>query len=600
MDLTIVFIIVAVAGIGAQWLAWRWQLPAIVLMLVAGVFVGPMTGLVNPDVQFGDILSPIVALAVALILFEGGLTLDFARLSDAESAVRRLVIFAGPLVWLMCTLTGHYVGGLSWASASVFGGILVVTGPTVVIPLLRQAGLKKRPSEVLKWEAIVNDPVGALAGVLAFEAASIILANHHLSDAIGQLVAGLIIACLAGYIAAQIIISTFNRGLVPEYLKIPVMITLVILAYGLPDQVLHESGLLSVTIMGIIVGNAHLPSLGELRRFKEHVTVILVSGVFILLAARLDFGMLASLSWRTYAFVFAVIFLIRPIAVMLSLIGTNLSMAERFFVGWIGPRGVVAVAVSGLFGVRLQELGVADGAILAPLAFVIVTATVFLHGFSIEPLAAALGLKSSRSRGVLFAGSNPLVLALVEVLHDLERPVIVADRNWFRLSPFRQKNIPVYFGEVLSESAEHSIDHNMFGTLMALTDNDDYNALICADFGPELGRNHVFQFATHKATAEVRKLPDTLGGRYLFNALTYDDALGILAQGGRVRATNLSEEFTLEDYLKKNSGAYPLMAVPEKGPIRVFRNNGELIVNSGEKLIALVPKQEEIVQEAEA
>ena len=270
MDITIVFIIVAVAGIGAQWLAWRWQLPAIVLMLVAGVFVGPVTGLVNPDVQFGDILSPVIALAVALLLFEGGLTLDFARLSDAESAVRRLVIFAGPLVWLMCTLTGHYVAGLSWASASVFGGILVVTGPTVVIPLLRQAGLKKRPSEVLKWESIVNDPVGALAGVLAFEAASIILANHHLSDAIGQLVAGLIIACIAGYAAAQIIISTFNRGLVPEYLKIPVMITLVILAYGLPDQVLHESGLLSVTIMGVTIlspssdgcHSSH-PSIGE-------------------------------------------------------------------------------------------------------------------------------------------------------------------------------------------------------------------------------------------------------------------------------------------------------------------------------------------------
>ena len=600
MSLTIVFIIVAISGIGAQWLAWRWKLPAIVLMLVAGVFVGPVTGLVQPDQQFGDLLSPIIALAVALILFEGGLSLDFAKLSDAETAVRRLVFFAGPLIWLFASLSGHYIGGLSWASATVFGGILVVTGPTVIIPLLRQAGLKKRPSEILKWESIVNDPVGALAGVLAFEFVNVLAAHHTSSEAVGQLISGLVIACIIGFVAAQIIIESFNRGLVPEYLKIPVMITLVIMAYGVPDLVLHESGLLAVTIMGILVGNAHLPSLGELRRFKEHVTVLLVSGVFILLAARLDFAMIAQLDWRAFAFVIAVIFLVRPAAVLIALIGTNLPMNERVFVGWIGPRGVVAVAVSGLFGVRLVELGVPDGELLAPLAFAIVTATVFLHGFSIGPIAQMLDLKSSRSKGLLMVGSNPFVLALVEVFQQFERPVIVADRNWFRLSTFRQKNIPVYYGEILSESAEHSIDHNMYDNLLAFTDNDDYNALICADFGPEFGRNHVFQFATHNTIADARKLPDTLGGRYLPNALTYDDALNILANGGKVSATNLSDEFTLEDYLEKNVGAYPIMAVPEKGPVRVFRNNGEVSVIKGEKLIALVPKQEVKKEEVSA
>ena len=599
MDLLIGFMIIAIAGIGAQWLAWRWQMPAIVLMLLAGIIVGPATGFVQPDLMFGDVLRPLIAVAVALILFEGGLTLNFARLADAEAAVRRLVIFGAPLVWLLASLAGVYIGGLTWVSATVFGGILIVTGPTVVIPLLRQAGLKKRPAEVLKWEAIVNDPVGALAGVFAFEIATLFFTHHSASDAFGQVIMGLAFACLLGVIGAQALIASFKRGLVPEYLKIPVMITLVLLVYGIPDMILHESGLLSVTIMGIIVGNAHFPSLGELRRFKEHVTVMLVSGVFILLAARLDFSMLAQLDWRAYAFVFAIVFLVRPVAIMISLIGTNLSVAERLFVGWIGPRGVVAVAVSGLFGVRLAELGIADAELLAPLAFVVVTATVFLHGFSIEPLARLLDLKSSHSRGVLFIGSNEFAFQLSNALAKLDRPVMVADRNWFRLKRFRQGGIPVYYGEVLSESAEHSIDHNVYENLIALTDNDDYNALICADFGPEFGRSHVFQFASHGNTPEARQLPDTLGGRYLAKSLSYEEALEILAQGGQIRTTRISEEFTLEDYRAKNPQAIGLMAVPEKGPIRVFRNGGEFTVNAGERLIALWPYVEEGINETE-
>lgn len=593
MDPLITFMIVAVAGIGSQWLAWRWQVPAIVLMLLAGIFVGPVTGLVDPMGTFGDLLAPIVGLAVALILFEGGLTLNFQSISGAENALRRLVYVAGPLVWLLATLAAHYIGGLSWASASIIGGIMIVTGPTVVTPLLRQAGLKRRPAEILRWEAIVNDPIGALAAVLAFEVVDVLGLHTQFSDALGRLSSGIFIALVAGFLGAQIIVQSFTRGWVPEYLKVPVMIVLVIVVYVVPDFVLHESGLLAVTVMGILLANAHLPSLGELRRFKEHITVILVSGVFVLLAANIQFSMLAALDWRAYAFVAALIFLIRPASVLISFIGTNLPMNERLMVGWIAPRGIVAVAVSGLFGVRLMQDGIDDGALLAPLAFVIVTATVFLHGFTIAPLARILDLRSTAQKGLLLMGSGKFVLELARLLIKQERPVLVADRNWFRLRDFRAQDIPVYYGEILSEDAEYDIDFNVYSDLLALTDNDDYNALVCADFAPEMGRGHVFQYASHRGVPDGRKLPNTLGGRYLQKALSFDDTADILAQGGRLAATKLSEEFTLEHYQAQNPDAIPILAIPKEGDLRVLRNEQEINLTHGEKLVALLPKPEE-------
>ncbi|MEM9269714.1 MAG: sodium:proton antiporter, partial [Pseudomonadota bacterium] len=374
-DPVMLFALIGVLGIGSQWLAWRLRMPAIVLMLVAGLLAGPVTGLIDPEASLEDLFRPIISIAVAVILFEGGITLDFRSLRDAGPAVRRLVFVGAPLGWLLSALAIRYGAGLSWESAAVFGGILVVTGPTVVQPLLRQARMAPRPASVLRWEAIVNDPVGALAAVLAFEVITAIYGTSTLELAAQHLAVGVFVASLVGYAAGYALAQAFRRAWVPEYMKVPVLFGSVLAVYASTDSVLHESGLLAVTIMGIYIANAHLPSLEELKRFKEHVTVILVSGVFILLAASLKVEMVALLDWRAIVFVALIILFARPVTVWLSLIGTNLSWQEKAMVAWIGPRGVVAVAVAGLFGTRLADLGVPDGAVLAPLAFALVAAT---------------------------------------------------------------------------------------------------------------------------------------------------------------------------------------------------------------------------------
>ena len=592
-DLGSAIALIGVLGIGAQWLAWRMQLPAIVLMLAAGVLAGPVFGLIRPQVQFGDALGPAVGAAVALILFEGGLTLNFKELQTARPAVRRLAVLGAPLGWLASTLAARHVAGLSWEVAAVFGGILIVTGPTVVTPLLRQARLDARPGSILRWEAIVNDPLGALAAVLAFELVAALAGEAGIGEALGHLAFGILAAAAAGYVAGRALAAAFRAGAVPEYLKAPAMIAAVLAVYAGSDALLHESGLLAVTIMGVVMGNAQLPSLGELLRFKEAVTVLLVSGVFILLAATLDADMIARLDWRAGLFVASVMFLARPAAVLLSLVGTELPARERAMIAWIGPRGVVAVAVSGFFGARLTELGVPDGEMLAPLAFALVAATVIAHGFSIGPAARMLGLTSSEPPGVLIVGASPWTAALAETLMKAGAPVLIADRNWSHLRHARAVGAPTYYGEILSEQAEHSLNLSRYGVLIAATDNDDYNALICTDFAPEFGRRNVFQIGRAEDEAEHRGLPVTLGGRALGAGGDHADFARRHRMGWRFRRTNLTEDYDFEAW-KADQPEGELIAVQGKSGALAFTSPGDPIApRTGAALIFFAPPRPE-------
>ncbi|MEL6792101.1 MAG: cation:proton antiporter, partial [Pseudomonadota bacterium] len=325
----LVFAVIGALGVGSQWIAWRLRLPAIVLMLVAGLAAGPGFGLIDPAAQLGDLFRPVVAVAVAVILFEGGITLNFRELGGDRPVVKRLVYVGAPLTFALSTLSAHYIAGLDWASATVFGGILVITGPTVVIPLLRQARLAQRPAAMLRWEAIINDPVGALFAVFAFEVAYALSGAVTAGEAALHLALGVSVASVVGYAAGRAVVYAFRNGLAPEYMKAPILLAAVLAVYASTDAVLHESGLLAVTVMGVIIGNAKLPSLTELIRFKEHMTILLVSGVFILLAASLDLNQMLALDWRAALFVLAIILIARPVAVGLALVGTELTAKER-------------------------------------------------------------------------------------------------------------------------------------------------------------------------------------------------------------------------------------------------------------------------------
>lgn len=585
------FALVGALGVGSQWLAWRLRMPAIVLMLVAGVLIGPVTGVFNPARDIGPLMSPIISIAVAIILFEGGLTLNFHTLSDAAKGVRRLVFIGAPLGWLTSTMALRYGAGLSWESATVFGGIMIVTGPTVIAPLLRTARLSKRPAALLQWEAIINDPIGALAAVFAFEVVLVLNTATTVQAAVMDLVVGIGFATLVGAVAGYGIARGFKRGWVPEYMKVPVLFALLLGIFGVSDYVLHESGLLAVTIMGIVIANANLPSYEELRRFKEHATVLLVSGVFILLAAQLDFSALAKLDIRAVGFIVLVIFVARPLTVLISLLGSGVPYKEQFLVAFTGPRGVVLVAVAGLFAERLLTLGFEDAALIGPLAFVLVAVTVVLHGFTLAPFARWLGLTGADVPGVVIIGGSTWTTAFAEALKKADVPVLMTDPNFGNLRGARAAGIPTFSGDILSEAAEQRLELISYATLVAATDNDAYNTLVATDLAPEFGRDSVFQVLRSHSDSARHQLPRTLGGRKFGPEETHAGLCSLIAQGWTFRITRLTEEYTLDDWRAKRPNAHLFARIDTKGAIKLVRKDEEVKGAPDVRIIALRPPE---------
>lgn len=600
--------LIGVLGIGAQWLAWRLQRPAIVLMAIAGLIFGPLLMWVfsmdfvqnsqtlhdiidavrlNPEKDFGTLYRPMVGIAVAIILFEGGFNLRFKDLRDASHAVSRMVLVAAPIAWLLGAAAAHYIVGQPWDIAAMIGGLFVVTGPTVILPLLRQAHLPGRPAAVLKWEGIVNDPLGALFAVAGFEFIRFTARGEDIQFAMLMLVAAAVLGAVIGAVSGWALAWAFRRGHVPEYLKAPVVLMWVLFIYVMANELAEETGLLAVTALGIAMANSKFAAMVEMRRFKENIAVLLVSGIFVVLTATLTPEVLKSMfviegsgkpfplniNWRIIGFVFAMMFVVRPVAVFVSTIWSGLNWRETLLVSWIAPRGIVAVAVAGLFATELQELGRPEGAVFVPLAFALVFATVLSAGFTISPLTRRLGFARDHKEGVMIVGANPWSLGFARALKDMDIPVLMADTNWRRLRTARLEGHTVFYGEVLSENADHRLDHSAFSHLIAATPNDAYNALVCVEFAPELGRHRVFQVSDQeREETDPAAITFTARGRNLATGGKSFDALTRDWWGGwRFRSTTLSEEYTF-DNLAHNRGEnfHILLAKRPDGSLEFF------------------------------
>lgn len=584
--------LIGVLGIGSQWLAWRFNLPAIVLMSVAGLLAGPVFGVLSPTLDFGAFLQPVIALAVAVILFEGGLSLNFRELRGITRGVRQLVLIGAPIGWVLNSLAAHYLAGLSWPVAIFFGGILVVTGPTVIIPLLRQAKLAQRPAAVLKWEGIINDPVGALFAILVFEYAISSGSDLTFAGNVASLTASAAVAGAIGYGCGRALALAFRRGWVPEFLKAPIILAIVLACFEAANMVQKEAGLLAVTAMGITLANSRVHSIEEVRRFKENIAVILVSAVFVVLTATLTRDMLGAVDWRLFAFVAAVLFVTRPLTVWLSTIGSDMTWQEKLLVGWIAPRGIVAVAICGFFGPAFVNAGYPDGAQLIIFTFAIVFATVLAHGFSIGWLARRLGLATASRPGVMIVGASPWSVALAETLRELEVPVKLADRSWQHLRTARFSDIPIYYGELLSEATEHRLDLNPYGYMLAVTSNDDYNALVCTDFAPEFGRTNVFQLGIERGDEDdPHGVSFTLRGRTLFRSgRSFEDLMKLHDEGWDFQKTRLTEEYDLDAYLAdRPEGAEMLVVVGKGGSLRFSTLRSRAQAEPGDTVVSFSP-----------
>lgn len=587
----LVVLIIAV-GVGAQWLAWRVQFPAIILLAAGGLLVGPVAGWVPHGPGIGHVVEPVVALCVAVILFEGGLSLQRSELRIAATGVRRLVYIGGPLAWLFGSLAAHYVAGLGWPVALVFGAIMVVTGPTVILPLLRQAGLNRRMSSYLKWEGIVNDPIGALLAVLTFQFFVFAEAGQVWQGVIQGLASAIAVAVGLGGMIGWFSGKAFLHGLVPEYLKSPILLTLVLVVYVLSNLVQEEAGLLAVTVMGIVVGNMNLPGLQDMKRFKEYITVMLVSVVFVLLTATMDPGVIGAVNMANVALIAAIMFLVRPAAVMLATIGAGMELRERALLAWIAPRGIVAAATAGVMGPALAEHDFAGAEALLPLVFGVIFATVVAHGLTLGWLARRLGLSSPARDSVLIVGASPWSVELGTLLQQLDVKVLVADSSWHRLRAARLAGLKVFYGQILSEFADESVEVSHVMTVLAATDNDAYNALVCTALAPDIGRDRVFQLPMGPGEDDdPRGVALGLRGKMAFGeSAEYENLWRLHLDGWSFTKTRLTESYTYSDFLgDMDSRALQILRMRPDARVRFLSPQTDIEPEAGDVLVCYGP-----------
>lgn len=579
--------LVVLIGILSQWVAWRFRMPAIVVMSVAGLLVGPIFGLINPKESMGDLFSPIITFAVAIILFEGSLNLDFKEIKGFSKPVARIVTVGAFIAWIAGSLAAHYLAGLSWAVAFIIGGLFIVTGPTVILPLLRQAKLKPRPAAILKWEGIVVDPFGALLAVFAFEFIKFLNEEATLT-ALLLFFAASAFAVVLGWGVARVIGNAFERGSIPEYLKAPILFALVIFTFVFADEIMHETGLLAVTAMGMTMANMRLTTLNDIRHFKENISVLLISGIFVMLTASLDPHVLIEIfNPRIMLYVLAMLFIVRPLSIWISTIGTELNNREKLLIGWIAPRGIVALTVSGYFATILLENGYEDAELLTALTFALVLSTVVLHGFSIGYIAKKLNLTTTDESGVLIVGGTRFAAKLAQSVKETGNEVLLIDQSWAGLSYARKLGLSSFVGDILSEQVEYHIDLTPYRYILAMTKADIYNAHICADFAPDIGSDYLFQTAFQVGN-EVESFTIT-GGRILFSPeISIYDLEERMSAGHVIRKTLLTKQYSYTQYLRERDDKSILLYILRAdGMIEFFTPDIERQAIAGDAIIAL-------------
>ncbi|GFE96684.1 MULTISPECIES: cation:proton antiporter [unclassified Gluconobacter] len=486
------------AGMLAQWVAWRFRLPAIVLLFTIGLLFGPGLGIVHPSETMGWVFRPLVSLLVAIVVFEGGMALDIRQLREAGEGVARLTMLALPINWVLGSLAAHYVAHLEWGTSMLFGAIIVVTGPTVVLPLLRSAKLQPRVAAFLRWEAIVNDPLGAILAAVVLQLMLLHVDLHtgvFFTHTLPDLLAAATESISAGILPAYLIRYLFTRDMMPEILKTPVLISMALLIFTACNLEMEGAGLVAVTIFGMALTNLHIPGVAELRRIKESMVVLVVSVLFILLTADLHRDVLKHLSIPILMLTLVVLFVVRPVGIFFSTLGTSMPWKERLFVGWIAPRGIVAAAVAGAAGIRLKETGYQSADLIMPAVFAVIAVTMILHGFSLRPIARALKLTLSNDPAIAILGASKWSIDLAACLHRENIPVLLVDNRSSALMAAAQLDIPVLRTELLSQHGQEALEERPADYLIATTGDGIYNGMICGHLAPAMGRERVFQIS---------------------------------------------------------------------------------------------------------
>ena len=575
-------------GICCQWLAQAVKLPAIIFLLLSGIAAGPVLGLLHPDELFGPLLFPTVSLGVAVILFEGGLTLKLHQLKELARPIILLLSLGVLVSWGITAVAARYIMHFSWDISLLFGALMTVTGPTVIKPLIKSIRPNARIAHILHWESILLDPIGAILTVLVFQ----FVVLHYTGQAIA-LTSLVVIATgvIMGIAGALVLAAILKRHLVPYDVHHIFALGFVLLLFALSEAIHSESGLLAVPLMGMILANMKGVDIEEILYFKESLTILLISTLFIILAARLQLEPLIRMGWPSLLLLAVILFVARPASVYLSTLGSGMNWKEKALLSWVAPRGIVAASVAALFALRLEGLGSNDSEILVPVTFLVIIATVLIQGLTARPLAKKLELTESEANGILIAGANRLARSIAHALEDQDYRVLLADTGWGNISAARMEGLDVYHGQIVSEHADRSLPLGGVGTVLCLSAHSAVNQLVAARFKAVVGPQHIY----HVQTSVERKLQDekTQHSSFSSEMLFGDDVtqyklITLLREGAAIRTTSLSKQFTFSDYRQHNGGnSINLWAIDPDSKIHFFTSHHSPAPRPGWKVVSL-------------
>jgi NhaP-type Na+/H+ or K+/H+ antiporter len=595
---------IIILGIIAQWVAWRLKVPAILPLILTGLLVGPIatlftkdgTKLIEPiwDNASGHGLFPgeslfyFVSLAIGIILFEGGLTLRRNEIKGVGPVILKLITLGSAVTFVGGTIASHYIIGLSWTLSALFAGLIIVTGPTVIAPILRNIPLKPNISTVLKWEGILIDPLGALVAVLVFEFINSggEQFTQHALVAFGRI---LMVGFATGLIAAYGLFYLIKFKLIPHYLLNVFTLALVLGVFVLADLLEHESGLLAVVTMGMVLGNLNVPNLKEILNFKESLSVLLISVLFILLSANINMADLELLyNWRSLALFLSVILILRPLGVFLSTRGSALKFNEKLFISWVGPRGIVAAGIASLFGIKLTMQGVPGAQYITPLVFLIVLGTVLLNATTARFIARILKVLLEKSSGILIVGANQAGILLGKYLKSQDKRVVLLDSNSNNVDRARNEGLEAINESVYSDTIEDNIELSDIGFLMALTGSADVNTYVGNKFGDIFGENGTYRLLSIQEIKDTNLTPE--GG--LFDPkIDYINLMEVVRDYPDFHEVELKDKAMFDQWisqLNSKSSSVPIFIKDPEGVITIIPAKSQNIeIKENSKLIYL-------------
>lgn len=583
---------IIILGIFAQWVAWRLKIPAILPLILIGLLVGPIAAQYLSDdgskwiepiwngekgLFPGDSLYYFVSLAISVILFEGGLTLKLREIKNVGTVITKLISIGSLVTFILAAIAVHYTFAIDWKLSFLFSSLIIVTGPTVITPILRNIPLKKDVSTVLKWEGILIDPIGALVAVLVFEFISVGGGGGFTKTALIEFGKIILFGTTFGFTFAHALIYAINKKMIPHYLLNVVSLSVVLLVFVISDIFAHESGLLAVVVMGMVLGNSKVENLKELLNFKESLSVLLISILFILLAANINMEYLLLLvNWNTLILFSLVVFVIRPIGVFLSSRNSSLVLNEKLFISWVGPRGIVAAGIASLFGSKLMASGVEGAQYITPLVFMIVLGTVLLNATTARVVAKMIGVFLYKSEGILIVGASPVSRLIANYLNKNNRHVVLLDSNQENIKKAQDQGLTAINTSIYSDSIFDDIELNDIGYLMALTANPDINAFAVKRLGAQFGENGSFRLVS-----KSEMLDNNVPKEGLFSYTDdYNALMQLTEYYPEINEITLKDKADYLNYLtlaNKDNDRIPIFIKDSKGELHIIPSSNQSV-----------------------